>query len=88
MVLLGEIELCTARLAEAIRAGCGYIGLLGSKKKIALIFEGLRKMGISDEAVSAIHAPIGLEIGAVTPEELAVSIATEYIQHSKSASAE
>ena len=81
MVLLGEIDLCARFLCGAVRAGCDYIGLLGSKKKIALIYGELRRMGVGESDIARIHAPIGLEIGAVTPEELAVSIAAEYIMH-------
>ena len=54
--------------------------MIGSKKKIAETFETLREQGFTDEDLARVHAPIGLAIGAETPEEIAVSIAAEIIQ--------
>jgi len=51
-----------------------YLGLIGSARKVRGVFERLRQEGVSPEALSRVHAPIGLSIGAVTPEEIAVSI--------------
>ncbi len=56
-----------------------YIGLIGSKRKISLILEDLQKSGYSQVDIDRIHAPIGLDIGAETPEEIAVSIMAEII---------
>ena len=53
--------------------------MIGSKKKVALVCETLRKEGFPAETVERVHAPIGLPIGAVTPEEIAVSIVAEMI---------
>jgi xanthine dehydrogenase accessory factor len=57
-----------------------YLGLLGSKSKVAKMFEGLLQKGVEPELLSAIHAPVGLPIKSRTPEEIAVSIAAEIIQ--------
>lgn len=57
-----------------------YLGMIGSKKKVTTTFEALKKDGFSQEQIKTIHAPIGLKIGARTPEEIAVSIAAELIQ--------
>lgn len=57
-----------------------YIGLMGSKKKIETIFEAVRKAGCSDDAIAKVQSPIGLEIEAETPEEIAISIAAEIIK--------
>ena len=54
-----------------------YLGLIGSARKVRGVFEKLRADGIPEERLSAIHAPIGLSIGAVTPEEIAVAILAE-----------
>jgi xanthine dehydrogenase accessory factor len=54
-----------------------YLGLIGSGRKIRGVFDRLRQEGVSEEKIRAVHAPIGLEIGAVTPEEIAVSILAE-----------
>ncbi len=57
---------------------CAYIGMIGSKKRVQQVYQAL-EIGISKERLAAIHAPIGLDIGALTPEEIAVSIAAELI---------
>ena len=54
-----------------------YIGLIGSGRKVRGVFDRLRREGISEERIRTVHAPIGLEIGAVTPAEIAVSILAE-----------
>ena len=56
-----------------------YLGLIGSRAKIARIFDALRTEGMSSECLERVHAPIGLEIGAVTPAEIAISILAELI---------
>lgn len=56
-----------------------YAGMIGSKKKVAVTRERLRQEGISEELIARLHAPIGIPIGAVTPQEIAVSIAAELI---------
>ncbi len=64
----------------AINTPARYVGLLGSKRKNMLIFRELLNKGVSLEKIQQIHAPVGLDIGALTPEELAVSIVAEIIQ--------
>jgi xanthine dehydrogenase accessory factor len=56
-----------------------YLGLIGSKAKVRRIFDELRGEGLADDALQGIHAPIGLDIGAITPQEIAVSIVAELI---------
>jgi xanthine dehydrogenase accessory factor len=69
-----------ARALEAVvRSPACYLGLIGSRRKIRTIFQDLHARGIPLETLAAVHAPIGLEIGAVTPAEIAVSIAAELI---------
>ncbi len=57
-----------------------YIGMIGSRKKVALSFNRLRADGFSEMQIQKVHAPIGLDIGAQTPSEIAVSIAGEMIR--------
>jgi xanthine dehydrogenase accessory factor len=57
----------------------GYLGLIGSRAKVARLFEALAAEGVPDEALARVHAPIGLDIGAVTPAEIAVAIAAELV---------
>ena len=57
-----------------------YLGMIGSRKKVAATFENLRKAGFTEEQINTIFAPVGLNIGAVTPAEIAVSILAQVIQ--------
>ena len=57
-----------------------YLGMIGSRKKVASTFENLSNAGFSQEQISSIFAPIGLPIGAVTPAEIALSILSQIIQ--------
>ncbi len=67
-------------LEQAIKTGARYIGMIGSKKKIVTLYQGLNKKGISKETLNRVHAPIGLDINSETPEEIAVSIVAELIK--------
>jgi xanthine dehydrogenase accessory factor len=61
-------------LLHALSRDCFYIGALGSRKTHARRIERLREQGVSDANLARIHAPIGLDIGAVSPAEIAVAI--------------
>jgi len=63
-----------------------YLGVMGSRNKVRYLFQRLRDAGHSPEALARLHAPIGLDIGARTPAEIAVSIVAELLQHRNSAS--
>jgi xanthine dehydrogenase accessory factor len=60
-----------------------YLGLIGSRAKVARIYDALLEEGMPPECLQRVHAPIGLEIGAVTPAEIAVSILAELIAVSR-----
>ena len=62
-----------------LRSGVRYIGCIGSLHKLALCRDRLLKASFTPEEYAAVHAPIGLEIGAETPEEIAISVAAEMI---------
>ena len=64
-------------LTHALARDCFYIGALGSKKTHARRVERLKAQGVKDTDIARIHAPIGLDIGAVSPAEIAVSIMGE-----------
>jgi xanthine dehydrogenase accessory factor len=66
-------------LMEALRADCFYIGALGSRKTHAKRLERMRAEGFGDAVLNRIHAPIRLDIGAVSPADIAISIAGEII---------
>lgn len=71
-------------IVEALRAGCFYVGALGSRKTHAARLERLRNGGMGDGDLARIHAPIGLAIGAASPAEIAVSILAEIVQSLRS----
>jgi xanthine dehydrogenase accessory factor len=66
-------------LRWAVQTRAHYIGMIGSKRKIIEIFKALRAEGIAADLFDRVHAPIGLDIGAVTPEEIGVAITAELI---------
>jgi len=67
-------------LKAALRTDARYVGLMGSRRKKALIFKALEKEGFSGENISRVIIPVGLPISSVTPEEIAVSIMAQIIQ--------
>jgi len=66
-------------LRWAVQTPARYVGMIGSKRKTATIFRELQAEGLAAELFERVHAPIGLDIGALTPEEIAVSIIAELI---------
>lgn len=66
-------------LFEALARGCFYVGALGSRKTHAARLERLAAKGVSKEALARIHAPIGLDIGAASPAEIAVSVLAQVV---------
>lgn len=71
-----EDEQC---MRAAITTNADYIGLIGSKRRTSIVINRLRDVGATSEQLEKIHAPIGLDIGAVTPEEVALAILAEII---------
>jgi xanthine dehydrogenase accessory factor len=72
-----------AILSQLIQKDFKYIGMIGSLRKINTMKEELQKEGVPEEAFSKLKAPIGLDIGGETPEEIAISIAAEIIATKK-----
>ncbi len=66
-------------LAWAIGTSPRYIGMIGSKRKVISVYRALEKDGVAPEKFANVHAPVGLDIGALTPEEIAISITAELI---------
>jgi xanthine dehydrogenase accessory factor len=66
-------------LRALVPARLRYVGLIGSRAKVKRVFDALIEEGIDREALRPVHAPIGLDIGAITPQEIAVSILAELI---------
>ncbi len=70
----------TAALRRVIHSPAAYIGMIGSAQKRDVVFEKLRDEGVDSKLLARVHAPIGLEIGAESPAEIAVSILAEIIK--------
>jgi xanthine dehydrogenase accessory factor len=68
-------------LFHLVDRGARYVGLIGSRRKIKLIFENLAAEGVSREALARVYAPLGIDIGSQTVPEIAVSIAAELVAH-------
>jgi xanthine dehydrogenase accessory factor len=66
-------------LRWAVGTPARYIGMIGSRRKVLTIYRELEKEGITPESLKRVHAPVGLDIGAVTPEEIAVAVVAEMI---------
>jgi xanthine dehydrogenase accessory factor len=66
-------------LESALKTRARYVGVLGSRRKTIMIYRRLLQQGVSLERIKEVYAPIGLNIGALEPEELAVSIMSEII---------
>jgi xanthine dehydrogenase accessory factor len=74
VVLTHDPKIDDPALTHALSRDCFYIGALGSRKTHARRIERLKQQGLTDADLSRIHAPIGLDIGAVSPAEIAVAI--------------
>ncbi len=66
-------------LSEAAKSRAGYVGLLGSRRKAVMIYRDLFRQGIPEERIAEIRAPVGLNLGGRTPEEIAISIVSEML---------
>jgi xanthine dehydrogenase accessory factor len=66
-------------LGWAAGTAARYIGMIGSKRKVLSVYEALERDGVPAERLDRVHAPVGLDIGALTPEEIAISITAELI---------
>lgn len=71
----------TAALPYLLRSAAPYVGVIGSRRRWSVAVQELQALGVADEYLRRARAPIGLEIGAETPQEIAVSIMAEIIAH-------
>ena len=74
-------ELDLAALGNLLRRGAAYVGMIGSRRKIKTLMTKLKEEGFEDGELAQVHTPIGLDISAETPAEIAVSILAEIIRH-------
>ena len=77
---------CLKKICSGIEPG--YVGMIGSKRRTAIVKETLVEEGFDQERLNRVHTPIGLSIGAITPEEIAISIMAELISHKRLGRAE
>ncbi|MDN3015630.1 XdhC/CoxI family protein [Paenibacillus sp. BSR1-1] len=70
-------------LKTALQFPCAYVGMVASKRKVIHVFDKLKNEGVTEEQLERVHSPIGLEMGAETTQEIAISIIGEIIQVSK-----
>lgn len=66
-------------LAESMKKSLKYVGMIGSSRKIKVILDHLRGLGFKEEAINRIRTPIGIPIGAETPQEIAIAIVAELV---------
>lgn len=78
-----EDERC---MQAVVPANPDYVGLIGSKRRTTIVIDRLRQKGASEEQLKKIHAPIGLDIGAISPEEVALAIIAEIVAVRRGAS--
>jgi xanthine dehydrogenase accessory factor len=67
-------------LEEVLKVPHRYIGMIGSKRKIQIIYEAMKTKGVNKSLLAQVHAPIGIDINAETPEEIALSIVSELVK--------
>jgi xanthine dehydrogenase accessory factor len=67
-------------LKETLRRQVRYVGMIGSRRKIKIVFDYMKECGFDEKTIESVHAPIGLSIHGETPQEIAVSIVAELIQ--------
>jgi xanthine dehydrogenase accessory factor len=73
-------EIDREALAVAVeQTGAGYIGMIGSRRKVRMVFDDMRQRGVPEEKLANVYAPLGLDIGADSPAEIAVSIIAEIL---------
>jgi xanthine dehydrogenase accessory factor len=82
-VLTHDDKFDTPALSVALRKGAGYVGMVGSRGTRARRDEALRAAGVSDDLIARIHGPIGIDIGARTPDEIALAILAQIVANAR-----
>ena len=79
-----NVDVDAAALPALLAAGAGYVGVMGSERRWATTRARLEAEGVDPAALDRVHAPVGIEVGAETPEEIALSIMAEVVAHRRS----
>jgi len=81
MVLITEDHVTDEQaLRQVLDTPAAYVGMIGSRRKVGVIFDHLRAEGVSEERLARVHAPIGLDLGGRSPAEIALAILAEIVQ--------
>jgi xanthine dehydrogenase accessory factor len=80
-----EDEQC---LGAVITTDADYVGMIGSKRRTNIVLDRLRASGVEEERLARVHAPVGLDIGGITPEEVALAILAEIVANRRGGSGE
>jgi xanthine dehydrogenase accessory factor len=86
MIILGEHEFDVPSLKVALKKPVPYVGMIGSRKRVAAAFKEVLSLGFDRKDLERVYAPVGLDIGAETPEEIAISILSEILSVKKKGS--
>ena len=84
MVVATHADTDEDALARVLASDAGYVSLVASRRRGPLVLERLRQRGVPADRLSRLKVPAGLDLGAVEPEEIAVSILAEIVQHRRS----
>ena len=79
-ILSRNHEIDTDALEQVMPLDLSYIGMIGSRKKVRTVFEKLRKRGVDETRLARVYAPIGLDLGADSPGEIAISVLAELMR--------
>jgi len=74
-------------LRRCLGRGAGYLGMIGSKRRTATVLKHMQDEGYDPAELAKVRTPIGIDIGAETPEEIAISIMAEVVMHRRGGSA-
>jgi len=79
VIMTAEVGADQDALQRLVEEPAAYVGMIGSRRKVAVIFEHLRQAGIPEEALARVHAPIGLDLGGRAPAEIALAVLAEMV---------
>jgi xanthine dehydrogenase accessory factor len=79
VIMTAEANADEEALRQVVETPAAYIGMIGSRRKVAIIFEHLREAGIDEEVLARVRAPIGLNLGGQTPAEIALAVVAEIV---------
>ncbi len=79
VIMTAEADADEDALRRVVEKPAAYVGMIGSRRKVAVIFEHLRRAGVSEGALARVRAPIGLDLGGRGPAEIALSVVAEMV---------